>query len=325
MKFISDQFKFKMAVAAAVIFASNAFAAPHSEMLPFGDFNNWVTRKLSESALIGGKEKTVYAIGPTQTIVGNKPYKPGKSPWGTSNVYAKVSGIVKGSNAVYPQDRPGNGKCAKLCSQMDKVKALGIISMDVMVAGTVYTGEMIEPISSTKSPYSKMDMGIPYTKRPDALVLDYKVDMPETDTRIKSSGFGSKKTLQGRDTPVVFVYLQRRWETPDGKLHAKRVATGGEIFKKGSDWQNGHKIPLVYGDASQNASLSWLPLRKADTAYYSRNSKGEMVPVIEEGWDQPSAVPTHAIVMLSAGNGAPYVGTPGLTFYADNVGFYFNK
>ena len=43
------------------------------------------------------------------------------------------------------------------------------------------------------------------------------------------------------------------------------------------------------------------------------------MPVIEEKYDSPDATPTHLIVMLSAGNGEPYVGTPGLTFYVDNV------
>ena len=48
-----------------------------------------------------------------------------------------------------------------------------------------------------------------------------------------------------------------------------------------------------------------------------------MVPVVEEGWDDANAVPTHAIVMFSAGNGDPYVGTEGLTLYIDNVGFEY--
>ena len=45
-----------------------------------------------------------------------------------------------------------------------------------------------------------------------------------------------------------------------------------------------------------------------------------MKPVVEEGWDE-NAQPTHVIVMMSAGDGEPYVGTEGLTFYIDNVGF----
>ena len=43
-------------------------------------------------------------------------------------------------------------------------------------------------------------MGIPYTKRPKALVYDIRVDMPNVNTRIKSTGFGPKKTLKGGET-----------------------------------------------------------------------------------------------------------------------------
>lgn len=293
------------------------------ERIKYGDFSNWVTRNLKESAVIGGQEKTLYEIGPTTTIDGNKPYSNlGGSPWGTSNVYAKVSGVVKTSNAVYPASRSAGNKCAKLCTQIETVKVLGLINMDVMVAGSMFLGRMIEPITSTKSPYSKMEMGVPFKKRPKALVFDYKVDMPDVDYRIKSSGFGSKKKLPGRDQAVAFVYLQRRWEDADGNIHAKRVGTAGELFSKSAPWTNGHRLNITYGDMSAKGAVpSYLKLRTGDNCYYARNSKGKMVPVVEEGWDDANAMPTHAIVMFSAGNGDPYVGTEGLTLYVDNVGF----
>lgn len=290
------------------------------EKIKFGDFNSWVTRHIHESGIIGGNKRTVYEIGPTATIDGNKAYHNGVSPWGTSNVYAKVSGVVKTSNAVYPAVRSGANKCAKLATQLEHIKVLGMINMDVMVAGSIFLGEMIEPISSTKNPYSKMDMGMAYTKRPKALVLDYKVDMPDVNTRTKATGFGSMKTLQGRDEAVVFVYLQHRWEDANGNIHAKRVATGGRTFKKSSPWVNGYHLPLTYGDCSSKPGMGWLGLRSKGNAYYAKNSKGKMMPVIEEGWDA-NAQPTHVVVMMSAGNGEPYVGTEGLTFYVDNVGF----
>lgn len=190
-----------------------------------------------------------------------------------------------------------------------------------MVSGSIFLGRMFEPITSTKNPYSKMEMGIPYVKRPKAMVLDYKVDVPPEDTRIKSSGFGSKKTYKGRDKAMVFVMLQKRWETPDGKLHAKRIGTGAEYMSKATPWQNGHRVPLHYGDASkQFPNDPVLGLRKSGNAYWARNSKGEMTEVVEEGWGAPDETPTHLIMMLSAGSAEPYVGTPGLTLYVDNVG-----
>ena len=84
-------------------------------------------------------------------------------------------------------------------------------------------------------------------------------------------------------------------------------------------------MKIKYGNASNLPGYgSYLALRNTkDKAYYARNSKGKMVPVIEEDWDDPDATPTHAIVMFSAGSGEPYVGTEGLTLYVDNVAFGF--
>lgn len=176
-----------------------------------------------------------------------------------------------------PRYAAGN-RCAKLTSKIETLKVLGLINLDVMVSGSIFLGHMIEPITSTKNPYSKMEMGIPYTKRPKALVFDYKVDMPAALTRTKATGFGGKKTLPGRDAAVVFVFLQRRWEDAQGNIHAKRVATGGERFKVGSGWKNGHQIPLHYGDYSaQPGYQKWLKLLPKERSYYARNSKGKMV------------------------------------------------
>lgn len=312
------------AIAITAIIAASAATAGAQKLEPikYGDFEHWVTRTITESVVIGGHQKKVYEVGPTAVIDENVPYRNlDGSPWATSNVYAKVSGVTKASNAVYPhQRRPGN-MCAKLCTQMETVKVLGIINMNVMVAGSMFLGEMIEPISSTSNPYSKMEMGVPFTKRPKFLSLDYMVDMPLTDTRVKSTGFGSKKVLQGRDEAVIFVMLQRRWEDAQGNLHAKRVGTGGQLFSKGSPWTNGHKIEIKYGDVSSDPNLKWIGLRDSDNAYYARNSKGKLVKVIEEGWDEPTATPTHVVLMMSSGNGEPYVGTEGLTLYVDNVAF----
>lgn len=311
--------------ATAFILAPSTARAIKLEPIKYGNFNSWVTRHVKESSVIGGNTRTVYAIGPATTINGNKAYSNlGGSPWATSNVMAKVSGVTKTSNAVYPANRTGGNKCAKLTTQMEHVKALGIINMDVMVAGSMFLGNMVEPITSTSKPYAKMNMGIPYTKRPTALVFDYAVEAPKTNTRTKSSGFGSKKTLPGRDAAVVFVFLQRRWEDAKGNIHAKRVGTAGQKFNTTTGWHNGHQLKIKYGDASrQPGYASYLGLRSGANAYYARNSKVRLVPVIEEGWDDPNATPTHAVVMFSAGSGEPYVGTEGLSLYVDNVAFGF--
>ncbi len=294
------------------------------EPIHFGDFSQWVTRDITESKVIGGNQKTIYEIAPTDHIVGNKPYvNAGGSPWATSNVYAKVTGVVKGSNTVSPHDRNGD-KCAKMVAKMEEVKVLGLINMDVMVAGSIFLGRVFEPISSTKNPYSKMEMGVPYTKRPKALVYDFQVDMPENDTRTKSTGFSSKKTLPGRDNAEVYVLLQKRWEDSNGKLYAQRVGTGRERYAKSIPWTKGHELPIHYGDITREPFYKpWMGLLSGERAYHARNSKGKIVPVEEVGWAPADAVPTHVLVMASSTCGEAFIGTEGLTLYIDNVAFGF--
>ncbi len=315
--------KHMLAVALVALswFLGNAYTL---EPIKYGDFSQWVARDITESRLIGGKHKTVYEIAPTAKIEGNKPYvNAGGSPWATSNVYAKVSGVVKASNTVTPFERDGN-TCACLEAKMEEVKVLGLINMDVMVAGTIFLGRIFEPITSTKGPYSKMEMGVPYTKRPKALVFDYQVDMPADNIRTKSTGFSSKKTLQGRDNAEVYVLLQKRWEDSNGKLYAQRVGTGRERYDKSIPWTKGHALPIHYGDITREPFYKpWMGLLSGEKAYYARNSKGKLVPVEEVGWAPADAVPTHMLIMASSTCGEAFVGTEGLKLYIDNIALGF--
>lgn len=294
------------------------------EPIKYGDFSNWVTRKITESKVLGGNTRTVYEIAPAKTITGNTPYvNQGGSPWATSNVYAKVAGIVKASNTVTPA-KLGGGTAARLQTLMEHVKVLGVINMDVMVAGTIFLGRMFEPITSTKTPFSKMEMGIPYTKRPVALVFDYKVDMPNVNSRVRSSGLGAKKTLPGRDQAEVYVLLQKRWEDAKGNLFANRVGTGRERYNRSIPYTKGHQLKIQYGDISKKPGYKpWMGLLSGNKAYYARNSKGKMVPVQEVGWAAPDETPTHVLVMASSSCGEPFVGTEGVTLYVDNMAFGF--
>lgn len=294
------------------------------EPIKFGDMKSWYTREISESAIIGGGKKTLYEIAPAGHTTGNKAYRNmGGSPWATSNVYAKVSGVVKSSCAVTPAT-VGGQKMAKVEAKMEQVKALGIINMDVMVAGTIFLGEIIEPITSTKGPFAKMSMGMPYTKRPQALVFDYKVDMPKTNTRVKATGLGAKKTLQGRDQAEVYVLLQKRWEDEKGNIHAQRVGTGRERYSKSIPLTKGHQLKIHYGDITKQSFYKpWMGLLNGSKAYYARNSKGKLVPVQEEGWAPADATPTHVLVMASSSCGEPFVGTEGIALYVSNFAFGF--
>ena len=144
---------------------------------------------------------------------------------------------------------------------------LGIINMSVMVTGSIFLGEMIEPISSTKNPYSKMDMGMPYAKRPKSLVFDYKVDMPNVNTRTKATGFGSQKTLPGRDEAAVFVFLQRRWEDAKGNIHAKR-----DVYKR-QTWSGAPE--RIIDDPSGSATV----IESTTFAVDSTGKGGDMIIV----------------------------------------------
>lgn len=298
----------------------------HSKVVPikYGDFQNWVTRTIKESAVIGGKTKTIYAIGPTKSINGNSPYTPqGGSPWASSNVYAKVMGVSKASGTVIPVIKNGS-KVACCMTVLEKVKAAGIINMDVMVAGSIFLGRVYEPIKSPKGPFGKMEMGIPFTGRPKALVYDFSVEMPNVNNKIKATGFGAKKSIAGRDQAEVYILLQRRWEDAKGNIYAHRVGTGRERYSSSRPWQKAHRLPVQYGDISSKPGYkSWMGLLSGEKAYYARNSKGKLVPVQEIGWDPEGTAPTHMLVMASSSCGTPYVGTEGIKLYIDNIGLEY--
>ena len=309
-----------------ILIMSNVFIsyALRLEPIPYGDFSKWKARGITESKVIGGNHKTIYEIAPEGSVEGNKPYKnEGGSPWATSNVYAKVAGIVKGSNTVTPAVHAGN-RCAKMEAKMEEVKVLGIVNMDVMVAGTIFLGQVYEPITSPKGPFSKMEMGIPYTKRPSCLVYDFQVDMPNVNTRTKATGLSPQKTLQGRDNAEVYVLLQKRWEDEKGNIYAQRVGTGRERYSKSIPWTKGHKLPIHYGDITKESFYKpWMGLLNGKKAYYAKNSKGKLVPVQETEWAPANTTPTHVLVMASSSCGEPFVGTEGLTLYIDNIAFGF--
>lgn len=293
------------------------------EPIKYGNMENWVTRTVNESKVIGGKTKTIYEIGPAGTAPANTAYiNRGGSPWATSNVYAKVKGIVKGSGTV-TSENVGGSRMAKVTTKMEEVKVLGIINMDVMVAGTIFLGQIHEPITSTSAPFAKMEMGMPYTKRPTALVFDYKVDMPATNTRTRATGF-SKKTMQGRDKAEIYVLLQKRWEDEKGNLYAQRVGTGRERYDRSIPLTRQHQLKIQYGDITGKPGYKpYMGLLSGDKAYYAKNSKGKLVPVNEVGWAPEDATPTHVLVMCSSSCGEPFVGTEGVTLYVDNICFGF--
>lgn len=289
------------------------------EPLPFGNMDQWVTREIKESGIIGGNTKKVYAIGPTSNIVGAKPYtNQGGSPWATSNVMARVSGITKTNTSVFPEKR-GDGFCARLDTRMESVKVLGIVDITVLAAGSMFLGTVHEPIKGTKNPNKMLQMGIPFTKRPVAVQFDYKVKMSDRENRIRATGFSKITDVAGKDFPAVILTLQKRWEDADGNVYAKRVGTIVNYYYHSTDWKNNATYEIMYGDITGNPNYKAHQMRLGADERYTINSKGESVPVREVAWGTEEDVPTHLMLQFTSSHGGAYIGSPGNSLYIDNV------
>ena len=196
------------------------------EYIQFGNFDSWLVRNIKESKMIGGKTKTLYEIAPAATWNNNNPYaNAGGSPWATSNVMARVSGITKTNVSVYREARAGHGYCAKLYTHLEECKVVGLINIKVLAAGSIYLGQTQEPITGTKNPMSKLDAGIKFTKKPKAICFDYKVKLSGQPNRVRQTGFSKVSTVEGIDMPDCILYLQKRWEDENGNIHALRIGS----------------------------------------------------------------------------------------------------
>lgn len=298
-------------------------AGPGEQLVRYGDFEHWTHRQVRESRLLGGKTLQLYEVGPDGTWPANTAYRnSGGSPWATSNVYAKVMGVVKGNDGVSPDSHDG-GLCAKLTTHLLHCKALGMVNIDVLAAGSLFLGELIEPVTSSKNPMTKMDAGIPFTQKPKSIKFDYRIQLSGSGSRIRETGFSSGEEISGKDECEALVLLQKRWEDGHGGIHAKRVGTMWQRFGSNTaGWVNGAAFPIHYGDITQTRyykSFMQLENTKSPRVYYARNCKGKLVPVIEEGWADASEKPTHVIVFFNSSHGGAYVGSPGNTMWVDNV------
>lgn len=285
----------------------------------YGNMDHWVVRQVKESGIIGGDTKTLYEIGPDQTLNSTKAYTNlGGSPWGTSNVMAKVMGVVKTNTSVY-RDRHNNGYCAKLQTHIETCRVLGMMNIKVLAAGSIFLGDMREPITGTKDGPKALNWGIPFTQRPKAIRYDYRVQVAGNGSRIYQNGFSSSKTVSGQDCAVMVLFLQKRTEDSKGNITAQRVGTAVVKYSRStSGWVNNATYEIHYGDITHNSwyNASTMGLRSSD---YARNSKGKSVPVKETGWASASATPTHLIVQFSSSHGGAYIGAVGNTLWIDNV------
>ena len=294
-----------------------AFA--EEELVKFGNFDSWITRSIKESVLVGGNTQTLYEIGPNGSFDGARAYtNQGGSPWGCSNVYAKVAGVVKTNVSVYPDKHQG-GQCAKLTTHIVSAKAIGVINISVLATGSIFLGTLLEPITGSSNPMSKMSIGIPFTKRPKAVKFDYKYNSPGTE-RIRETGFSKRQKVSGKDMGQVTCLLQKRWEDADGNIHALRIGTMRHFFTQNCDWKEGQTFNIHYGDITHESFYKPdMGLMSGSTGFYGLNSKGKNVPVTEEGWAAPDETPTHIVLKFDSSHGGAYVGTIGNTLWVDNV------
>lgn len=179
------------------------------QFIPKGNFESWSSQSIKESGIIGGNTVTLMHIG---------------RPWGSSNVWAKVSGVTKTNVSVYRDTHPGHGHCAKLYTHIVEAKVLGIINIKVLAAGSIFLGSTLQPITDTKNPMAKLNAGLRFTKRPKAIVFDYKTHIVKGN-RIRQNGITRGATVAGQDMADCILYLQKRWEDARGNIYAKRVGT----------------------------------------------------------------------------------------------------
>lgn len=308
-----------MLLVGLMLTGSSLVAEEKEVPLAFGDMDNWVLREIKESAIIGGNIKRLYELGPTDTIVGNDAYRNrGNSPWANSNVMAKVAGVVKTNTSVFPERRE-NGWCARLETRMEDVRVLGLVDIEVVAAGSVFMGSVLEPIKGTKNPQGILNSGVSFTKRPKAIRFDYKTKLAPEKNRVRSTGFSRKTSVEGQDSIAAILFLQKRWEDKDGNLFCKRVGTMVQRYVKSTpNWVNDATYHILYGDITSHPEYKpYMRLQVEER--YGLNSKGKNVPVQEVGWAEAGDAPTHMVLQFTSSHGGAYIGSPGNTFWIDNV------
>lgn len=285
----------------------------------YGDMDNWIVREIHESGIIGGNTKWLYELGPSDTIVGNTAFRNmGGSPWATSNVMAKVAGVVKTNTSVFPEKR-GDGMCARMETRYESVKVFGLVDIEVIAAGSVFLGTVHEPIKGTKNPQAMLQSGVPFSKKPKALRFDYKVKAAPEKNRVRSTGFSRKSTVAGQDSLAVILLLQKRWEDAEGNVYSKRVGTMVQRYTESTpDWVNDATYPILYGNITSKPEYKPY-MRIQVEERYTLNSKGKSVLIQEVGWAEPGEAPTHMVLQFTSSHGGAYIGSPGNTFWIDNV------
>lgn len=226
-----------------------------------------------------------------------------------------------------PERREDGGTCCRLDVDMLGVRVMGMIDIQVLVSGTLFTGRNLEPITTAADPYQNIDFGVPFTSRPSALMFDYKcvVEQENWYWHAKGSSKPKKREFENGeiDEAEAYIYLQHRWEDEKGKIHSIRVGTGYERFSKSQDtWVNGHRVPIHYGDITGEPWYrEYMGFKNIERA---TNSRGKVTLIQEEGWDA-TLEPTHMVIVITSGKMEAFEGHEGNTLWVDNVCLVYDE
>lgn len=307
-----------------ILIAVVVMAQEKTVPIKYGDMEHWTVRYIKESRLLGGKTKTLYVPAPTDTLYKNAAFDFRSTCWGVSNAWAAPMGIDKGVTTTQPEQR-GSGTCARLDTRLETVKVLGMIHLEVCIVGTLFWGRNIEPVTNANDPYGAVDMGIPFTEKPKAVILDLKMRINPEQRVLKATGFARKKWIVGHDEPEVYVFLEKRWEDAKGNIYAKRIGTARHRFSQSiPEWHNNYRVDIHYGDITGRADFKkYQGLFPDGGQFKAMNRKGKIVPIQEIGWGSPDETPTHIILVITAGCYPAFHGYPGNAIWVDNVRFLY--
>lgn len=290
--------------------------------IKFSDLNSWYFIQVKESSVIGGMTKNLYQIGnPTNCSTSeNNGKRDPESDWATTNFFAKI-GVDLGITTVSPEKKD-NGYCCRMESTIKSVDIIGV-KIKVLVSGTLFLGDVIEPVESIKDPIKKLNHGIFFTKRPKAVQFSYKYKAGQKRNRV----YYSSSPVDGPDKGEFCMILQKRWEDNKGNVFAKRVGGVRCFFNdSGNRWVNDTTISILYGDISKEPfyNPSVMGLIPQVNELYVKNSRNKMVPLTETGWDKNGDNPTHLVLYFTSSyEGIKFTGSTGSVLWVDDIRFVY--
>jgi hypothetical protein len=286
--------------------------------IKYSELDSWYYWEVSESFIIGGATQKLYQLGKISNPQGQSRLleKDPSSVWATTNLYAKM-GVDVGVACVFPEKK-GNGYCCRLESKINEINVIGV-KIKVLVSGTLFLGEVIEPVRSIKDPIRKLNHGIAFSGKPKAIKFSYKYNSGQK--RVKS--VYSSTPVDGSDKGEFCLILQKRWEDEKGNVFATRIGGARNFFSDTSNnWVNDTTITIHYGNITKEPFYDpkIMGLIPQISELYVKNSKNEMGPLTETGWDTNDETPTHLILYFTSSfEGINYTGSPQSVFWIDNI------